>query len=395
MQIELIKTNLKAQTEGKSLLPICLYGQAGVGKSSLLIAAAEQIGATYNLLACSSLTIDELSGLPTFIENDQYDNYSVSGSKNVQGTKWTIPAVLVETNMLAEKHGSCVLILDDFHELPQGAERYFYQLLLERRLGDYKLHDNVAIILSMNHTKATNFSGFSSAAVKSRLNLIPYLFNFDVWYDGFGRFLHPLISSFLKTNQQYINETESKTLEPSASARSWSKLSDEFELYTDEQLNKVYLTLVTGIASNNAREAFDKHVIYYNKLDFTSIVANEVIPTLSDLSELDKVLYGNVIHSIETPKHALYLINLLNEVRTQEHSDTFVGFLAAELYTQFSKKQNGITITDGQSIIIDIIISAFDLTKYKLSKQQVTDFEEITLDNKPSLLAKISEYINR
>ena len=145
----------------------------------------------------------------------------MSGAKNVQATIWTIPELIASTNRMAEANPIGVILhLEDYHTMDKPTENVMYQLLLDRRLGDFKLHDKVAIIASMNDSKESGGGHFNSAAVMSRMTLLPYIFNFESWYKDFGNTLHPWIGSFLKANTQYTVEPESKTLEPSASARS-------------------------------------------------------------------------------------------------------------------------------------------------------------------------------
>jgi len=392
-QITIIQKNLKAQIEGKEVLPMCIFSEPGTGKTSLVKQSAKDLNAGLSHYALSSINYEALSGLPEFTKEANMDSYSVSGVP-ARGTIWTIPQIIHDTNLIAEDKGSAILLLDDIHTMDKTTSNVMYELLLERRIGNWKLHPKVAIICAMNHSKEAGGGSFHSSAVKSRLNLQPYNFNFNIWYEGFGRFLHPLVSSFLYTNQQYTVERECKTLEASASPRSWSKISEEFNLYTNEELVSVDSMLLQGVVSPNAVQAYNKHVTYYRKLDFKSMVQSRKLPDIEDMPELDKVLLGYIFHSIYTIEDSIYMIDLMNHVAKQPNSDTVIGFLASELVTQYLKQSGGITIPIGQDIILQKILQTFDVKKYKTTSKNKPLLINSNLTNRDEILTVMSGYIN-
>jgi len=392
-QITIIQKNLKAQMENKEVLPICIFSEPGTGKTSLVKQSAKDLNAGLAHFALSSINYEVLSGLPEFTKESNMDIYSVSGVP-ARGTIWTIPQIIYDTNLIAEDKGSAILLLDDIHTMDKTTSNVMYELLLERRIGNWKLNPKVAIICAMNHSKEAGGGSFHSSAVKSRLNLQPYNFNFDVWYEGYGRFLHPLISSFLSTNRQYVVEKECRTLDPSASPRSWSKISDEFNLYTNEELVTVEKPLLQGVVSPNAVQAYEKHIAYYRKLDFKNMVQNKELPDIEGMQELDKVLLGYVFHSIHTIEDSIYMVNLLNYIKEQPNSDTVIGFLAKELVTQYVKQSEGTTIPEGQDIVLQKILQTFDVKNYKTTATNKPLLVKSKIANRDSLLAIMSEYIN-
>ena len=390
----IIKRNIKAQLEGTQVLPICLMGPPGVGKSSIITQTARDLGAAENVISISSVNFEFFTGLPTFVIDNGLDRYSMSGAKDVQGTVWTIPDLIASTNRMAENNATGVILhLEDLHTADKTTENVMYQLLLDRRLGDYKLHPKVAIIASMNHSKESGGGHFNSAAVKSRLSLMPYTFNFQHWYDTFGAGLHPWLSSFIKTNDQYIIETESKTLDPSGSARSYSKLSLDFDLYTEDELADVYLDLARGKVSSNAVSALEKHVIYYRKLDFAKVVKNKTIPNLADMTELDKVLWGYIFHSIVTPADALYNIDLINKLMDQPHYDSIIGFISGEMYAKYIQQHSGKDVTPGQAIVISKLLGTYDPTKFDIPKTLTKKLDEANFTKLTELASKIAAYM--
>jgi len=392
-QSDIIRKNIQAQIDGIDLLPICLMGDSGIGKSKTIESIANDMNIGLSTISFSSIGLEDLMGIPTFATDTSLDIYSRSESSNVQSTLWTIPSVIAHTNRIAEKYGSCIMHCEDIHVCDKVTSNVLYQLLLDRSIGDYNLHPKVSIVLSMNIGKQSD-AGTMSAAIKSRLNLTEYRFDFNVWYTNFGRFLHPLVSSFLKTNQQYISESESRNLEASASARTWSKISQEFDLYTNDELNRAHEQLLHGAVSPAAVNSFNKHVLIYNKLDFRSMINSKSIPDLSIINELDQVLYGMLFHEVQSASEGVYIIDLLNNVQAQSNADTIIGFLSAEIATKYQSQLDGNSITDGQSLVINALIGSLNPADFDLTKKQIIQLSTEPFNQRTALLTIVSTYLN-
>jgi predicted AAA+ superfamily ATPase len=57
-----IKTNLQAQLNGTPVLPICLFGAPGLGKSSVISQAAKDLSVAENVISISSTNFETYSG---------------------------------------------------------------------------------------------------------------------------------------------------------------------------------------------------------------------------------------------------------------------------------------------------------------------------------------------
>ena len=112
--------------------PLMLWGAPGVGKSALVAQAAQSCGVPMIDLRLSQLEPSDLRGMP-------YQNNGL--------VEWAIPSMLPD----ALRHGARgVLFLDEINAaLPQVAAAA-YQLILDRRLGDYRLPEGWAILAAGN-----------------------------------------------------------------------------------------------------------------------------------------------------------------------------------------------------------------------------------------------------
>jgi len=127
----LLRREIAAAMQGEHT-PVMLWGAPGVGKSALVAQAAQSAGVAMIDLRLSQLEPSDLRGMP----------YQKDGR-----VEWAIPAMLPN----AVRHGACgVLFLDEINAaLPQVAAAA-YQLILDRRLGDYLLPEGWAILAAGN-----------------------------------------------------------------------------------------------------------------------------------------------------------------------------------------------------------------------------------------------------
>ena len=350
---EVMKTNVKAQVEGKEVQPIVFSSSPGLGKTRTIEAIAKELNYAFLNVSIPTITSEELSGLPDFADAPDMVEYSLTKSSMAKSTEWTVCNLIADANRLAREYSGCLLLLDDLHELSLSTSPYMYSLLEERALGQYKLDSRVGIACAMNNSDAANFSGLASP-IKDRCSILPVEFDFDDWYNSHGKYLNYLIASFIKLHSQYIQEDESTGIEQFLTPRSCTYFGSELDLYSPEFIAANAKDLAEMKMSKTAAIAFTKHVEYLNKIDFSSIVKSRDLVDLSIMKPIDAILYAYIINYIETKADANYLCDL---IETNINEASFLGFLTGELYTKYLLREAGKPITEGISLIIDAIIA--------------------------------------
>lgn len=315
-------------------------------------------------------------------------SYSVSGATEAKGTNWTAPELIVQANRLAEEHGKVVLLLDDFHKLGGGIQEAMYEFLLERKLGDYRLHDNVAIICAMNFSEESGTSTMEEP-IKDRLSLLKVDFDFDYWFANYGRFLHHYISSFLKANPHLVLEDETVDLQSNASPRSWTLLSNEFDLYDNEFIQENAVFLAKQKVRPETAVELSKHIAYMEAINFTDVIKKQTIKNIKELPIVDRAIWAYIINYIDTPEDAAYIINLINH---NQDEPTFIGMISAELYTKYLAADNGKVVTLATKILIDKLLSQYDPKNYQLTPTQEKLLTATDFKNKTKILETAAVY---
>ena len=369
--------NLQAQFNQVDVLPLCLSGPRGIGKTSSIKQITEELGAKLLSVSIPSKTLEFFSGIPSFSQSTHFLQYSDSASAEPQLTTWSVPELIVQANTLAEQHGKCVILLDDFHKLNHTTSAVMYDFLLERRLSGYKLHPMVAIVTAMNRSEESG-GGTMEEPIKDRLSIIDIQFDFNHWFNNFGKFLHHYISSFLKTNSTFVLEDETIDLRQSGSPRSWSQLSTDFDLYDNEFIVNNISFLAEQKISKNASTELTKHIHYINSIDFSSVVKQQQMKSISELTAQDQILWSYIINYVDTIKDAVYIIKLINHNISER---TFIGYLVAEIFYKYQANQSGKPITIGQRALIAKILGNFNPADFNTTANSAiatTNFDDIS-----------------
>jgi len=383
----IIETNIKSQLTGELTAPIVCLGLPGIGKSTIIRNLVKNLEYAIVDVSAATFTLEEASGIPEFTEIKNFNKYSSAEIDGpITGTQWSVPELILQANRLAEKTPT-VILLDDLHAMPLATTTAMYELLLERKLKQYKLHDSVAIVCTANNSSEAGFEGFPSPII-NRLQWLEIPFNVEDWYVNIASKFHPKVSSFIKNKLDKVQENES-TISPYATPRTWEYLSTCLYNLPKGILEQDPLLIAKGFMSTKTAVEFAEHVEYLHKLNFESDIKTHNIFTVADRPFLDQVLYGNILSSIETPEDTIFMIKFLDH---NYLCDNFIGFFASTLVTMYQRKNARLPITKGIQILINIIMDK-PLNEFALTREQLNMFKKTPLTKRKEILRIFSNYL--
>ena len=117
------------------LRPVFIWGHPGIGKSDIVRQVAKTMDAFIFDIRASQLDAVDTRGIP-YVTSEQL-------------TAWAIPS-LFPTAAFAAQHKLIFIFLDELNNAPPSVQAALYQLVLDRKLGDYVLPDNVIVIAAGN-----------------------------------------------------------------------------------------------------------------------------------------------------------------------------------------------------------------------------------------------------
>jgi len=246
----------------ESKRPLFLWGPPGIGKSDIV----HQVGASMN-----AHVIDVRLSLwePTDIKGIPY--FNATEGKMV----WAAPSELPDAAM-AEEHEHIVLFLDEMNSAPPAVQAAAYQLILNRRVGQYTLPDNVLIVAAGNRDSDKGVTYRMPAPLANRFVHLEMSVSFDDWFEwAVTNKVHPDVVGYLNFSKQDLYDFDPKSPSRSfATPRSWSFVSDFLSNnYSDDTL----MDLVSGSVGEGLAVKFIAHRKVASKLpNPTDILAGKV-----------------------------------------------------------------------------------------------------------------------
>lgn len=170
--------------------PVMLWGPPGVGKSQMVAHIAARHGVPLIDIRLSQMEPTDLRGIP-FRSGDLVE--------------WSVPAMLPD----AGRHGAAgILFLDEITSAPPSVSAAAYQLILDRRLGDYRVPEGWAIFAAGNRQGDRGVTYAMPAPLANRFTHYEVEAHLDDWVAwahtagmderliGFLRFRPDLLFSF-------------------------------------------------------------------------------------------------------------------------------------------------------------------------------------------------------
>lgn len=223
--------------------PIFLWGAPGIGKSDI----AQQIVDSIE----NSFLIDMRLALmePTDLRGYPFRN------PETNTMEWAPPADL-PSEEFASQYDTVVLFMDELNSAPPSVQAAAYQLILNRRVGQYKLPDNVRIIAAGNRETDRGVTYRMPAPLANRFRHVNMGVDFGDWLKwALNNNIHQDVVGYLSYAKQDLFDFDPKTSSQAfATPRSWSAVSkllqvggfDQGELF--EQKAEIASAIGEGMA---------------------------------------------------------------------------------------------------------------------------------------------------
>ncbi len=143
--------------------PVMLWGPPGVGKSQLVSQIAANHGVNIIDIRLSQMEPSDLRGIPFRLGNS---------------VEWAIPALLPDTRRHGDKG---ILFLDEITSAPPTVSAAAYQLILDRRLGEYKVPEGWVIFAAGNRHGDRGVTYVMPAPLANRFSHYEFDVHLDDW----------------------------------------------------------------------------------------------------------------------------------------------------------------------------------------------------------------------
>jgi hypothetical protein len=245
-----LKEIIVKEFENQSKTSLFIWGKPGVGKSATIRSSVEYLNTIYEddigLIDIRLSTFDpsDIKGMP-------------SSNKDKTRTMWLPPEILPPEDF------NGILFLDELNLAPPMVQSAAYQLILDRRIGDYVLPENCLIIAAGNNQKDRGNTFKMSAPLMNRFIHLQFEEDFKVWKEDFAynNGVHPYVISFLERHMDkfhYYNERSEDKNFPSP--RTWVFVSEKLYMYNEPHYKDILNELIVGCIGFETSVDFLNHI---------------------------------------------------------------------------------------------------------------------------------------
>ena len=215
--------------------PVFVWGGPGIGKSAVVCQLASEL--TVPLKDVRALLLDpvDLRGLP-FLGSDGR-------------SKWATPEFLPQD-------GSGILFLDELNAAPAMVQASCYQLVLDRKLGEYTLPEGWAIVAAGNRDSDRAVTTRMPSPLRNRFVHLEFEVDLQEWsawaiHDG----IRPEVIAFLRFRQELLNVFD-RDANAFPSPRSWEFVSRILDATPDSAVEHELFAGAIGTGAATEFSAF-------------------------------------------------------------------------------------------------------------------------------------------
>ena len=217
--------------------PAFIWGPPGIGKSAIVHRIAKDAGLPVIDLRASLLDPTDLRGIPAIVDKQAV---------------WCPPAFLPKENSPPG-----ILFLDEINAAPPLVQASLYQLVLDRRVGEYILPNGWWIVAAGNRQKDRAVTFRMSSALSNRfvhLDLDTDVVDWRSW--AMSSDIDPLVTAFIGYRPALLREDPGES-SAFPTPRSWEILSDVLRTFGSHQ---ACIDIIPGIVGLGAATEFGTFV---------------------------------------------------------------------------------------------------------------------------------------
>jgi hypothetical protein len=282
--------------------PVFLWGGPGIGKSELVFQIAEDINAFVMDVRLSTWDPTDIKGIPYY-------------NKLTNQMEWAAPSEL-PTLADASAHKYVILFLDELASATPSVQAATYQLILNRKVGQYQLPDNVLIIAAGNRDGDRGITYRMPAPLANRFVHLEMTVDFNDWSVwAADNHIHADVIGFLTVFKHELYNFDPKTSDRSfATPRSWTFVSETLD---DDVDHETLTDIVAGTIGEGLALKFMGHRLLAAKLPAPSDILSGDVKTIPIGTEISAMYSLTIALCYE----------LKNSTRSNNFNEQFNNFL--------------------------------------------------------------------
>jgi ABC-type oligopeptide transport system ATPase subunit len=280
-----------------------IVGETGIGKTALAKEIATANNWSLIVIDGNLLKEGEIGGLPTI---ESYTRVNHKGDKvEKKATVYAVHNKLREIDEEISQRKTVLLFIDEINRCEHTVQQELMNLILNREINGYKLHEDVKIVAAMNPSSKYG-SDFDyqvvdmDAAQENRFVWLHMEPDYMQWLDwAIDAGLEQKVIEFISTFPEYLHKINEDDIK--ATPRSYERISSIYKLYKKKKESiprSVFLNVIRGNVGKFIAE------------EFISFVESDYSPLLS----YEDVFSGNSLHA-----------SVVEKVKSESHTRLYLS----------------------------------------------------------------------
>lgn len=248
-----------------------IWGPPGISKSSVIAQAAKDLGYDFIDVRLSQMDPTDLRGIPhPATEID-------ANGKEVSGMRWSAPLVLPR-----DPKAKAFILLDEFNSAAPSVQAGAYQLILDRKLGEYTVPENCVLIAAGNRETDRGITFRMPSPIANRFIHVEMRHDFEDWQRwALGANVDSAVVGFLSAFKNQLFDFDANSASRGfATPRTWEFVSDMLP-GADSLPEMVLLGLVAGAVGDAAAAQFVEYRRLANDLPATDDILSGKVTKLN------------------------------------------------------------------------------------------------------------------
>jgi MoxR-like ATPase len=298
----------------------------GVGKSDVVKQTGQRLELEVKDVRAVLLDPTDLKGLPI-----------VSDGK----AKWAIPDFL-------PRKGSGILFLDELNRAPALVQNACFQLVLDRKLGDYSLPEGWSVVAACNPSGGGVTRMPDALANRFvHLDVEPDLNDWCLWANQPKSNIEPIVIAFLRFRPELLHKFDPKLNEKAfPTPRSWEFVS---KITASHPGDRIELGLYTGAVGNGAATEYASFLRLYR-----------------ELPSIDQILLNPQTAPVPTQAATLYAVSSAMARRANDSN-----FSRVITYTNRLPKEYAVMVMKDASQRDKALASTKEFTKWAVDNHEI------------------------
>lgn len=262
----------------KQKVPTFLWGAPGIGKSSIVKQIATKMDVAFIDLRLALMDPTDLKGIPFY-------------DKESHTALWAPPAFL-------PNDGEGILFLDELNSAPPSVQSSAYQLILDRRVGEYELPEGWAIVAAGNREGDRGVTYRMPSPLANRFVHLELEVDVNDWRDwAYQSELDERIIAYISYKNEHLFTFDVKSDTKSfATPRSWEYVAN---ILKSELPQTLLLETISGTIGKDVSVSFLSFIKVMDRLPSIENILNA--------TEQEYVLEVDVLYALSAGIVSAYL----------------------------------------------------------------------------------------